>query len=79
MPAKTKQCEHCETTIAESETKCPSCGCDLAELEENIKAITQANAVIAKRKAKETPTPAPTPEPAKPVSRFARLAALRRK
>jgi len=80
MPApKTKQCEVCDTVIAESETKCPNalCGADLTELEENIKAVSQANAVIAKRKAKETPVPAPAP--AGPTSTLARLRALRKK
>ena len=84
MP-KTKSCEVCDTTIAETETKCPSCGADLAELEENVKVVSAANTVIAKRKAKEEAEKKAKeekehpPAPKTPTSTFARLRQLRKK
>jgi hypothetical protein len=80
MPAKTKQCEVCDATIAESETNCPSCGTDLAELEENVKAVESAQTVLEKRKKKAAPVVLSTPvTPPAPTSTFARLRGLHKK
>lgn len=56
--ADTKKCEACDATIGKTETKCPACSVDLEELEESIKVIERANAVIEKRKKAALP-PAP--------------------
>jgi len=81
MSPETKQCEVCDTVIAKSETKCPSCGADLSELEENIKAVDAANKVIAKRKAKEEAEKKAKEAPAitSSTSTLARLRSLRKK
>lgn len=82
MSTKTKECPVCDTVIAETETKCPNalCGADLAELEENVKAVDAANKVIAKRKAKEDAEKKAkeTPIVTSPTSAFARLRGLRK-
>lgn len=61
MADTTKVCESCDKEIGASETVCPACGVDFAELEETVTAVDRATAVLAKRKAKETPAPAPAP------------------
>ena len=56
--ADTKKCEACDVVIGKTETKCPACGVDLEELEEAVKVVERANAIIEKRKKAALP-PAP--------------------
>lgn len=66
--SQTKKCEVCEAEIGSTETVCPACKADFAELEAEVQVVTRAQTVLAKRKAKEvppTPVVAPTSTPAK--------------
>lgn len=58
----TKKCEACDAEVGVSETKCPACNVVFEDLEQEVKVVTRAQEVAAKRKAKETPPPPPAPE-----------------
>lgn len=75
--SKTKKCECCEAEIGKDEKVCPKCSVDFDELEETVTAIDRANAVLAKRKAKETP-PTPEVKPAEKLKGVSKLRAMGR-
>jgi RNA polymerase subunit RPABC4/transcription elongation factor Spt4 len=58
---KTKVCESCDAVIGESEKECPKCKVNFEELEDAVTTVSTAQAVLAKRKAKEIPPPPPPP------------------
>jgi len=64
--AETKKCEVCEQEIGANETKCPKCGTDFAELEDEVKVVTRAQTVAEKRKKAAAPV---APEVTTPVKR----------
>jgi hypothetical protein len=76
--AGTKVCDACDKEIGESETTCPACKADLAELDETTNAVERALSVIEKRKKRATPPPEPNPQPAQKLTGAARLRALGR-
>src|SRR5260221_374375 len=55
--SETKKCIECDQEIGKSETTCPKCGADLAELEQEMEVVSRANRLLEKRKAQATPTP----------------------
>jgi hypothetical protein len=52
MADETKECINCDAVIGATETKCPKCGAELAEMEETVSAIEKAQAILDKRKVK---------------------------
>jgi len=82
--ADTKICDNCDKEIGQSETACPACGADQAELDELADAVERGTAILEKRKKRATPpappAPAPAPQPkAKGLSRFRALGRIGRK
>lgn len=70
----TKFCDSCDAEIGATEKVCPKCQTDLEELDETVNAVSKAQAVIDKRKAKEaaknTPAPPAAPEKLKGSARL---------
>jgi hypothetical protein len=60
---KTKICDGCEQEIGINEETCPKCGVVFADLDEDLK---RAEAILAKRKAREIPAPVVETPPAAP-------------
>jgi transposase len=54
---QTKKCEVCDTEIGKDEKTCPKCGADFEELEDAVKTITTAQAVMEKRRKAAEPKP----------------------
>lgn len=77
--AETKICDGCDKEIGVSETKCPACGVEFAELDETVTAVERAQAVIEKRRKRAEAAAAP-PTPTVPVKEkgIARLRSLGR-
>ena len=61
---ETKICDNCYAEVGKSETVCPKCGTNFAELDELVNTIEQGNAISEKRKKRNAP-PAPVPESVK--------------
>lgn len=72
---QTKVCDNCDQEIGKNETKCPKCGVVFEELEEDLKT---AEAILAKRKARETPTPETPATPATPEKKRRLFASTRK-
>lgn len=65
----TKECINCDAKIGDTETKCPACGVEIAELESEVGAVDRALKILEKRKKQAAPPePEPTPEPKKKKS-----------
>lgn len=62
MPGATKKCDGCDATIAKDEKKCPACGLDLEELDNNLAQLEQLEKVREKRRKAANPEPAPAPK-----------------
>ena len=59
--AETKVCDNCDAEIGVSETKCPKCGTELAELDEIASAVERGQAILDKRRKRNAPPAPPAP------------------
>ena len=72
--AETKVCDNCDAEIGVSETKCPKCGTELAELDEIASAVERGQSILEKRRKRNTPpVAAPAESPRKGLARFREL------
>lgn len=69
MDENTRECPSpkCDAIIGKTEKTCPKCGSEIADYDEQIDALENAQSALEKRRKaiKSTPTPTPTPTPKK--------------